>query len=253
MTPLKANEIKLMEKAGQLAAETLHYVSQFVKPGITTNELDTIVHEYTLSKGAQSAPLGYHGYPKSICTSLNDCICHGVPDNTALKEGDIINIDVTTIKDGFHGDTSRTFMVGEVSESAKRIVDVAYQAMWEGLEQVHPNNKTGDIGFAINKFVTRKGYYAVKEIGGHGIGQTFHGEPFVPSHGKKGKGDILRPWTCITVEPMINETPAALKELPVENSSIKYYLTGDGTLSAQFEHTVLITDEGYQVLTLWDY
>ncbi len=125
--------------------------------------------------------------------------------------------------------------------------------MWEGIEQVHPGNHTGDIGFAINKFVTRKGYYVVREIGGHGIGQKFHGEPFVPSYGKKGKGDPLRPWTCITVEPMINETPAAIKELPVENSSIKYYLTGDGTLSAQFEHTVLITDDGHQVLTLWDY
>lgn len=253
MTPMKANEIRLMEQACQLAAKTLHHVSQFVKPGVTTNELDKIVYEYTLSQGATPAPLGYHGYPKSICASLNDCICHGVPDETPLREGDIINIDVTTIKDGFHGDTSRTFFVGECSDSAQRIVDVAYQAMWEGIEQVGPTHKTGDIGFAINKYVTRKGYYVVKEIGGHGIGQKFHGEPFVPSYGKKGKGDPLKPWTCITVEPMINETPAAISELPVPNSSIKYYHTGDGTLSAQFEHTVLITDEGQQVLTLWDY
>ncbi|MCB0391002.1 MAG: type I methionyl aminopeptidase [Bdellovibrionales bacterium] len=253
MTPLQANEIRMMEKACQLAAETLFHVSQFVKPGITTNEIDQIVYDYTLSKEAKPAPLGYHGYPKSVCTSINDCICHGVPDDTVLKNGDIINIDVTTIKDGFFGDTSRTFFVGEVSEAAKRVTDVAYGAMLEGIEQVQPGNTTGDIGFAINRYVTRKGYYAVKEIGGHGIGKSFHGDPFVPSYGKKGKGEALKAWTCLTVEPMINETPVALKEYPVANSSIMYYHTGDGSLSAQFEHTILITDSGHEVLTYWDW
>ena len=253
MTPLQANEIRMMEKACQLAAETLFHVSKFVKPGVTTNELDQIVHDYTLSKEAKPAPLGYHGYPKSTCTSINECICHGVPSESVLKEGDIVNIDVTTIKDGFFGDTSRTFFVGDYSEEAKRLVDVAYGAMLEGIEQVQPGHTTGDIGFAINRYTTRKGFYVVREIGGHGIGKSFHGDPFVPSYGKKGKGDSLKTWTCLTVEPMINETPAPIKEYPVPNSSIMYYNTGDGSLSAQFEHTILITDEGHEVLTHWDW
>lgn len=236
-----------------MAAETLHYASQFIKPGVTTNEIDKIVHEYTLSKDATPAPLGYHGYPKSVCTSVNQCICHGIPDDRPLQEGDIVNLDVTTIKDGFFGDTSRTFLVGECSEEAKKIVEVAYEAMYVGIDEVGPGNTTGDIGFAVNRFVTRKGYHVVKEIGGHGIGRVFHTDPFVPSHGKKGKGEVLRPWTCLTVEPMINQTGADIKELSIPNSSIKYYDTGDNTLSAQFEHTILITDTGYEILTLWDY
>ena len=246
MPQLTQDEVKQMREVGQLAAKTLHHVSQFIKPGVTTNELDKIVYDYTLSHDAKPAPLGYHGYPKSICTSVNQCICHGVPDDTPLKDGDIVNVDVTSLKNGFHGDTSR-------SESAKRITQVAYEAMFAGIEEVGPGKTTGDIGFAINRFTTRKGFYVVKEIGGHGIGKTFHGEPFVPSHGKKNKGDVLRPWTCITVEPMINETPAPIKEYPVPNSSIMCYDTGDGVLSAQFEHTLLITDEGYEILTDWDY
>lgn len=250
MTPLTAEEVKGMEKAGRLAAETLAYVGRFVKAGVTTNELDKIVHDYTLSHNAIPAPLNYHGFPKSICTSINHCICHGVPDDSPLKEGDIINVDVTSIVDGFHGDTSATFFVGEVSEAAKAVTDCALKAMHKGIEAIRPHGTTGDIGFAINKFVTKKGFYPVREIGGHGIGRKFHGDPFVPSYGKKGRGDRLIPWTCITVEPMVNETAAAIKELSIPGSTIKYYETSDGTLSAQFEHTVLITDRGYEVLTL---
>ncbi len=253
MTPLNASEVKMMEKVGQLAAKTLHHVSQFLKPGITTNEIDKIVHDYTLSNDATPAPLNYHGFPKSVCTSVNDCVCHGVPDETVLKDGDIVNVDVTTIKDGFFGDTSRTFMIGEVGDDAKKITEAAYQAMSIGIEEVGPGNTTGDIGFAVNRFATRKGYYVVKEIGGHGIGKVFHGDPFVPSHGKKGKGDALKPWTCLTVEPMINETSASIKESTIPNSNITRYATGDKTLSAQFEHTILITDTGYEIMTLWDY
>lgn len=250
MTVKTASEIKLMEKTCQLAAQTLQYVAKYIKAGVTTNELDQIVYDFTLSNDARPAPLNYRGYPKSICTSVNHCICHGVPDDTKLKEGDIINVDVTTFKHGFHGDTSATFYVGNVSEKARNITEAAQQAMMKGIEAITPNGTTGDIGFAINKYVTRQGYYAVESIGGHGIGKDFHEDPFVPSFGKKGRGDKLKVWGTITVEPMINETNVNIKEFPIPKSSIMYYETGDKSLSAQFEHTVLITDTGYQILTL---
>lgn len=249
MTVKTASDIKAMEKVCQLAAQTLKYVAQFVKPGVSTNELDQIVYDYTLSHEAQPATLNYHGYPKSVCTSINHCICHGVPDDTILKEGDIINIDVTTLKYGFHGDTSATFFVGQVSDKARDITLVAEAAMYKGIEAIAPHGTTGDIGFAINKFVTRKGYHVVKEIGGHGIGRKFHEEPFVPSFGHRGKGDILKPFGTITVEPMINETDLPIKEFPIPGSKHFYYETQDKTLSAQFEHTVLITDTGFEILT----
>ncbi len=250
MSTLSQDEIKVMRKTCQLAARTLEHVGKFVRPGITPLELDQIVYDFTLSHDARPAPLGYHGYPKSICTSVNDCICHGVPDDRPLKEGDIINVDVTTFKDGFHGDTSRTFFVGQVSDNAKRIVEVAEQAMWKGIDAVAPGATTGDIGFAVEKFVTRQGFFVVREIGGHGVGREFHEDPFVPSYGKKGRGHELPAWKTLTVEPMINETSAALVEKDIPDSTIKYYLTSDGTLSAQFEHTVLVTDTGVEVLTV---
>jgi methionyl aminopeptidase len=250
ITVLNKDEILLMKKSCKLAARTLEYVEQFIKPGITTNEIDKIVYDYTLSHDAQPSPLGYHGYPKSVCTSINEVVCHGVPDETVLKEGDIINVDVTTFLNGFHGDTSKTFFVGKVSEKARELTTVAYDCMMKGIEEVSPKKKTGDIGFAIDKYATRKGYVTVKEIGGHGIGRKFHDEPFVPSFGKKGKGDFLYPWRCITVEPMINETDVPLREYSVPKSQIKWYKTGDNTLSAQFEHTILVTDTGYDILTL---
>ena len=215
-----------------------------VHPRISTEQLNRIAHDLTLSLGARSAPLGYRGYPKSICTSVNHCICHGVPGAYVLQEGDIVNVDITCIKDGFHGDTSRTFYVGEVSERAQAVTHCAYEAMCKGIEQVRAGLTTGDIGFAINKHVTRRGFYPVQEIGGHGIGRNFHEDPFVPSFGKKGHGDILQTNSCITVEPMVNETAVAIKELEITDSEIKYYETSDRSLSAQFEHTVLVREEG---------
>jgi len=250
MTPIAAQDIRLMEKAGQLAAQTLAHVGRFVKAGITTDELNRICHDFTLSNKAIPAPLGYHGFPKSLCTSVNACICHGVPDDTKLKDGDIINVDVTVIKDGYHGDTSSMFFVGDVSDKAKDLCDAAQNAMMRGIEEVGPGATTGDIGFAINKYVTKRGFWVVREIGGHGIGKVFHDDPWVPSYGKKGKGEKLKPWICLTVEPMLNETAAPIKEFSIPNSSIKWYETGDKTLSAQYEHTVLVTDSGHQVLTL---
>ena len=248
--PLDKSEIELMRKVCKLAARTLEHVKPFIKPGITTDEIDQIVVDFTRSHGATNGPLGYHGFPKSICTSVNQVVCHGLPDQTRLKEGDIINVDVTPVLDGFYGDTSATFCVGKVSAQAQELVLIAEQARDRGIEAITPRGTTGDIGFAIDKFVVRKGFSTVKEIGGHGIGRIFHTDPFVPSYGKKGRGEPLLPWHCITVEPMVNQGSASVKEISIPGSSIKYYETSDKKLSAQFEHTVLITDSGYEVLTL---
>ncbi len=249
MTIKTADEIRIMEKACQLAAKTLYHTAKFVKAGVTTNELDKIANDFVLSNNAISACIGYHGYPKSICTSVNEMICHGVPDKTVLKDGDIINIDVTVIKDGFHGDTSATFYVGEVSEKAKRLTESAKAAMMVGIEAITPNGTTGDIGFAVQKFTTKQGYFAVREIGGHGIGRGFHEDPFVPSFGKKGRGERLMVGGTITVEPMLNETATEFIEHDIPGSSIKAYTTADKCLSAQFEHTVLISQNGPVILT----
>lgn len=249
MPQLTPVEIEGMRKAGQSAGRTLKYAGTLVRPGITTNEIDRLIYEFTLKEGGVPATLNYHGFPKSCCTSINSVICHGVPDETVLKEGDIINIDVTTNLNGFFGDTSATFYVGKVSAEAQRLTEAAKEAMWKGIAEVAPYGTTGDIGFAIGKYVTKQGYHAVKEIGGHGIGKTFHGDPFVPAYGKKGRGEELIPWTCITVEPMINVTDSPIEEFDIAGSSHKYYMCEDRCLSAQFEHTVLITEDGYEVLT----
>ena len=253
MQVLSPDEIPLMRSACQLAARLLEYIEPYIQPGVTTDRLDQLCHEYILDHGATPAPLGYLGFPKSICTSVNDCICHGVPDSRPLQEGDMVNVDVTCIKEGFHGDTSKTFFVGEVSQRVKDLTDCAFQAMQKGIEAIRPNGTTGDIGFAVSRFVTRQGFFPVREIGGHGIGRKFHDDPFVPSVGKKGRGDILPPWSCITVEPMINELSQDIREFPIPNSSVKYYHTVDQGLSAQFEHTILVRDgtEGvnYEILT----
>ena len=252
---LSKDEIPLMRAAGKLAARLLVYIESYIQAGRTTEELDKICHDYILSHSAIPAPLNYNGFPKSICTSVNNCICHGVPDATPLKKGDIVNVDVTCIKEGYHGDTSKTFSVGEVSARAKELTECAFQAMYKGIEAIKPFGTTGDIGFAINRYVTRQGFFPVREIGGHGIGRKFHDDPFVPSVGKKGKGDVLQPWSCITVEPMVNELSDGIKEHSISQSTVKYYHTVDGGLSAQFEHTVLITDgkggrPPYEILTL---
>ena len=249
MTPKTSSEIRLMEKAGYIAAEALTYTGKHVKKGITTNELDKIALDFIHSKGAKSACLGYRGYPKSICTSVNHVICHGVPDKTILKNGDIINIDITVIYSGFHGDTSRMFFVGKVNKEAKKLCDCAFKAMHKGIQVANSKSHVGDIGFAIDKFTTRNGYFTVKELGGHGIGKNFHEDPFVPSFGKKGRGEKLVKWGTITVEPMINETNVPVKEILIDGSEITVFETGDKTLSAQYEHTILITDKEPKILT----
>lgn len=248
--PLSLEEIKKMTLACRIAADTLTYLDKYVKAGMTLNEIDIMSNDYMLTRGAKSACLGYGGYPKYSCISINEVVCHGVPDDTVIKDGDILNVDVTAFIDGFFGDTSKMYMIGNVSDVAKDLVATAERARDIGIEMITPNGYTGDIGFETQKYVTRKGYTTVKEIGGHGIGRIFHTEPFVPSYGKKGKGQKLVPFHCITVEPMINEGTDELIEYDIPNSSIKYYTTADNKLSAQFEHTVLVTDTGYEILTL---
>ena len=250
ITPLSLEEIKKMTRACRIAADTLNYLEKYVKVGITTNEIDELANDFMQTKGAKSACLGYHGYPKYTCTSINEVVCHGVPDDTILKDGDIINVDVTAWIDGFFGDTSRMYAIGNISDDAKDLIETARQARDLGIEAIVPRGFTGDIGFETNKYVTRKGYTTIKEIGGHGVGRRFHEEPFVPAFGKKGKGERLVPFHCITVEPMVNQGTDQYIEFDIPGSSIKYYHTADGLLSAQFEHTVLVTDNGYEILTL---
>ncbi len=239
-----------MEKVGKLVSQTLDYTQRFLKAGLTTNDINDLVHDYTLTHGAIPAPLGYEGFPKSVCTSVNDMICHGVPRDTVLKDGDIINVDVTSILNGYFGDSSRTFIIGEVPARTQQLVATAKSAMEAGIEVLKPGLHTGDIGFAVQSFVRGAGFYVCKDIGGHGIGTVFHDDPFIPAFGKKRQGPRLSPWTCITVEPAINEKNSPSKEFAIPGSKITEIATESGCLSAQFEHTVLITDRGYEILTL---
>jgi methionyl aminopeptidase len=241
-----------MRVAGRLASEVLDYLTPFVKPGVTTNELDQLAHDYMVNvQGTIPAPLnyqppGYAPYPKSICTSINHQVCHGIPNDKALKKGDIVNIDITVIKDGWHGDTSRMFIVGEASIAAKRLCAITYEAMWHGIAQVKPGVRLGDIGWAIQKFAENLGFSIVREFCGHGIGQVFHEEPQVLHYGKPGTLEELKAGMTFTIEPMINAGKRDIKEMG-DGWTI---VTKDRSLSAQWEHTILVTETGYEVLTL---
>ena len=243
-----------MRIAGRLASEVLDYLAPFVKPGVTTNALDKLAHDYiTQVQGATPAPLNYKGggdipYPKSICTSVNHQVCHGIPNDKPLKKGDVVNIDVTVIKDGWHGDTSRMFMVGEVSIAAKRLAHITYEAMWMGIMLVKPGIHLGDIGFAIQKFAEGHGFSVVREFCGHGIGQIFHEEPQVLHYGRPGTLDKLVEGMTFTIEPMINAGKKEIKDGPEKDGWT--IVTKDHSLSAQWEHTVLVTPTGYEVMTL---
>lgn len=242
--------VRGMEAACRLAKDTLDYIGAFVEAGVTPITLDKLCHEFTLSKGATSGPLGYHGFPYSICTSVNNMICHGLPDDTPLELGDIINIDVSPILHGYFGDSSRTFIVGKTSPEIEDLVKCAKDAMNAGISAIKPGARTGDIGNATEKLVKSRGFYVCKDIGGHGIGRVFHDDPFIPSFGRKGKGAKLIPWSCITVEPAVNQSKTPSIEHSIENSTITEIATENDCFSAQFEHTVLITDTGYEILTL---
>ncbi len=245
-------EIEKMRVAGRLAGEVLDYIAPFVKPGVTTEELDKLCHDYMVNvQGCIPAPLnyapsGHTPYPKSICTSINHQVCHGVPSDKKLKNGDIVNIDVTTIKNGWHGDTSRMYYVGEPSIQAKRLCETTYEAMWRGIRTVRAGAHLGDIGQAIQTFVEGLGYSVVREFCGHGIGSKFHEEPQVLHYGKAGTGVKLEAGMIFTIEPMVNAGKAGIKQLG-DGWTI---VTKDHSLSAQWEHTILVTETGFEVLTL---
>jgi len=245
-------EVAKMRVAGRLAAEVLDYVTPFVKPGVTTGKLNDLCHAYMVGvQGTTPAPLnyappGYKPYPKSICTSVNHQVCHGIPGDRVLKNGDILNVDITVIKDGFHGDSSRMYYVGEPGIQARRLVDVTYECMWRGIAKVRPGAQLGDVGAAIQSHAERHGFSVVREFCGHGIGRKFHEEPQVLHYGKAGTGLRLEAGMTFTVEPMINAGKAAIREL-ADGWTI---VTKDHSLSAQWEHTVLVTDAGYEILTV---
>jgi len=240
-------EINKMRVAGQLAAEVLEMIEEHVVAGITTNELDRLCHDHIVHKQkAIPAPLHYRGYPKSICTSVNHQVCHGIPSDRQLKRGDILNIDVTVIKNGYHGDTSKMFTVGEPSILARRLTTVTQQAMRAGIAQVRPGATLGDIGHAIQSLVERQRFSVVQEYCGHGIGREFHEEPQVLHYGQPGEGLVLRAGMCFTIEPMVNAGKRFIKLLPDGWTVV----TKDHSLSAQWEHTVLVTPDGHEILTL---
>ncbi len=241
-----------MRLAGRLASQVLDYLEPFVKPGVTTNALDKLAHDYIVDvQGAIPAPLnyapdGYPPYPKSICSSINHQVCHGIPNDKPLKKGDIVNLDITIIKDGWHGDTSRMFCVGDASIAAKRLCALTHEAMWHGIQQVRPGAHLGDIGWAIQSFAEGHGFSVVREFCGHGIGRGFHEDPQVLHYGKPGTLTELKAGMTFTIEPMINAGRRDIKELG-DGWTI---VTKDHSLSAQWEHTVLVTPTGYEVLTL---
>ena len=237
-----------MRTAGRLAADVLDMIGPYVVPGVTTDELNARCHEYIVNtQQAVPAPLNYRGFPKSICTSVNHVVCHGIPSpDKRLKQGDIINVDVTVIKEGWHGDTSRMYPVGKIAPSAQRLIEITHEAMWIGIRQVRPGAHLGDIGAAIQGFVEPQHLSIVREYCGHGIGQIFHEDPQVLHYGERGQGLQLQAGMTFTVEPMVNAGKRHVRLLPDGWTVI----TKDHSLSAQWEHTVLVTDTGYEVLTL---
>jgi methionyl aminopeptidase len=250
--PLKTLEdLDAMRVAGRLASEVLDYITSYVKPGVSTGMLDKLCHDYMVNvQGTVPAPLnyappGHRPYPKSICTSVNHQVCHGVPGDKVLRNGDIVNIDITVIKDGYHGDTSRMFYVGEPSVQARRLCEITFECMWKGIDQVRPGTTLGDIGFAIQTHAEKNGFSVVREFCGHGIGKRFHEEPQILHYGRPGQGLKIVPGMTFTIEPMINAGKRDIRQL-ADGWTI---VTADHSLSAQWEHTVLVTEDGYEILT----
>lgn len=242
-----AEEQDKMRVAGRLAADVLDMIGEHVRPGITTGELNDICHRYiTEVQDAIPAPLNYRGFPKSVCTSVNHVVCHGIPGERKLKNGDAVNIDITVIKDGYHGDTSRMFFVGKPGVQAKRLSQVAYESMWKGIEELAAGKRLGDVGAAVQKHVEKNRFSVVREYCGHGIGRVFHEDPQVLHYGTAGTGLELKAGMTLTVEPMVNAGKPDVKLLPDGWTVV----TKDHGLSAQWEHTVLITETGFEVLTL---
>ncbi|WPC44564.1 methionyl aminopeptidase [Clostridium sp. JS66] len=237
-------QIEGIRKSGVVTNEILDIVAERIKEGVTTSEIDDWVSEHTAKRGAIAAPLNYFGFPKSVCTSINDVICHGIPDNTVLKSGDIINIDVSTILDGYYSDASRMFIIGEASENAVKLVEETKKAMYIGIDAVKPYGSLNAVGTAIENYCNKLGYSVVRDLGGHGVGLKFHEEPHVDHFAKEGKGVLLIPGMVFTVEPMINE--GDYKCITLDDDWT--VLTKDGSLSAQWEHTIVVTENGVEIL-----
>ncbi|NER48264.1 MAG: type I methionyl aminopeptidase, partial [Symploca sp. SIO1A3] len=241
---LSSREIEKMRRAGRLAAKLLDHLEPMVKPGVSTKEINDEAERWTKAHGAKSAPLGYNGFPQSICTSVNEVVCHGIPnDKEILQDGDIINIDVTPIVDGYHGDTSRMFFVGTPSPTAKKLVEVTFECMMRGIAVVKPGARVGDIGAAIQEYAEASGFSVVRDFVGHGVGRIFHTAPQIPHYGKRGKGKKFRPGMVFTIEPMINEGTWEVEIMADEWTA----LTRDRKLSAQFEHTIAVTQDGVEI------
>jgi len=244
---LSQREIAKMRRAGQLAAQLLQYLEPLVQPGISTLQLNDEAERWTLAHGAKSAPLGYKGFPKSICTSVNEVICHGIPNaKEILREGDIINIDVTPIVDGYHGDTSKTFVVGSTNAKSQQLVEVTEKCLYLGIAEVKPGARIGDIGAAIQEYAESQGFSVVRDFVGHGVSHIFHAAPDIPHYGDRGTGKLLRPGMVFTIEPMINEGTYEVEMLSDGWTAV----TRDRKLSAQFEHTLVVTEDGVEILTL---
>jgi len=241
-------EIDAIRAAGRIAVDTLKMVEPHIRPGVKTDDINTLVHEFTVGHGAIPAPLNYRGYPKSVCISINEVICHGIPGERILKDGDIVNIDVTPILGGYYADASKTFFVGAPSAGAKKIVHVARESLKAGISMSRPGKKVGDIGWAIQKYAEGRGCSVVREFVGHGIGADFHESPQIPHYGVQGRGIVLVPGMVFTIEPMINLGKKELHVLPDRWTAV----TNDGSLSAQFEQTILITENGCESLTPYD-
>ncbi len=246
ITIKSAREIELMRSSCRLAAKTLKFIENKLQIGMSTDDVNKLCHEYIVKRGAIPSPLNYHGFPKSVCTSLNDVICHGIPSSKdILKDGDILNVDVTTFYKNFHGDTNRTFLIGQVKPEVKKLVDVTYDCMMAGISVCRPGARLGDIGATIEEMAHGHGYSVVQEYCGHGIGREFHEDPQILHYGKKGTGIEMKPGMTFTIEPMINLGARHCKVL----SDKWTVLTKDGSWSAQFEHTILITETGHEILT----
>ena len=238
-------DIKGIRKSSELAAKVLNFIEPHIRVGISTNEINQLCHDFILKNGAKPSPLGYKGFPKSICTSVNQVICHGIPDEYRLREGDIIKVDVTTYLHGYHGDTCKTFAVGKISRAARNLMKATQECLQIGIEQVKPGGHFGDIGAAIQEYAESNGYSVVKEYGGHGIGKNFHEDPHVPHIGKYGTGPEFKAGMVFTIEPMINIGKAEIVLLD-DDWTVE---TNDGKLSAQYEHTVAVTPNGVEVLS----
>ncbi len=241
-------DIEGIKKAGIVALATLDLVETEIKPGMTTDEINTLVHEFTIKNNAISAPLNYRGFPKSVCVSINEVICHGIPGERVIQEGDIVNVDVTPILNGYYADTSKTFFIGKPGRDARKIVKVAKESLKRGMSMVRPGNTIGDIGWAIQRYAEGEGCSVVREFVGHGVGLDFHEPPQVPHYGRKEEGIVLVPNMVFTIEPMINLGKSYLRVLEDNWTAV----TADGSLSAQFEQTILVTDKGYESLTPYD-